>query len=339
MSAMKTGKLSIGWRIFFWALPVAAGLLALGIGRIWIPPAEILAAISDVLTGGSTVPALTKMTLWKLRLPRILLAALTGAGLSCAGCAFQSLFANPLATPDTLGVASGASFGAVLGLLLGLPLLGVQAMAMVMGAAAVALTWLGCAGKHRGMSTIVLSGIMMGSLFTALVSLVKFLADEESQLPAITYWLMGGLHNAAYETLLPGGAVILLGIVPLWLMRWRMNLLPLSEDEARASGVSIAALRTVTVVCATAITAACVAMCGQVGWVGLLIPHICRMKFGSNHLSLLPAALGIGAAFLIAVDTLARSISPQEIPISVLTAIIGAPFFIFLMRRNGGWQL
>jgi iron complex transport system permease protein len=282
---------------------------------------------------------MTSMTIWNLRLPRILLAALAGAGLSAAGCAFQSLFANPLATPDTLGVASGASFGAALALLLGLPLMGVQAMAMVMGAVAVALTWLGSTGKHKGMSTIVLSGIMMGSLFTALVSLIKFLADEESQLPAITYWLMGGLHNAAYETLLPGSIPIVAGILVLWLLRWRLNLLPLSEDEARASGVSIGTLRAVTVVCATAITAACVALCGQVGWVGLLVPHICRMKFGSNHLSLIPAAIGTGAAFLIAVDTVARSISAQEIPISILTAIIGAPFFILLMRRNGGWQL
>ena len=336
---MRAGKLSIRWRIFFWILPVAAGLIALCLGRYPVPLGDVFAAITDVFTGGETVAALTKMTLWKLRLPRILLAALAGAGLSCAGCAFQSLFANPLATPDTLGVASGASFGAALGLLLGLPLLGVQSMAMVMGAVAVALTWLGSTGKHKGMSTVVLSGIMMGSLFTALVSLVKFLADEESQLPAITYWLMGGLHNAAYKTLLPGAIPIVAGIFVLWLLRWRLNLLPLSEDEARASGVSINALRTITVICATAITAACVALCGQVGWVGLLVPHICRMKFGSNHLSLLPAAIGTGAAFLIAVDTAARSISAQEIPISILTAIIGAPFFILLMRRNGGWQL
>ena len=336
---MRTGKLRIGWQVFFWILPVAVGLTALGIGRYPVPIRDVLAAITEVFTGGESVAALTKMTLRNLRLPRILLAALAGAGLSCAGCAFQSLFANPLATPDTLGVASGASFGAALGLLLGLPLLGVQAMAMVMGAVAVALTWLGSAGKQRGMSTVVLSGIMMGSLFTVLVSLVKFLADEESQLPAITYWLMGGLHNAAYETLLPGAIPIVAGVLVLWLLRWRLNLLPLNEDEARASGVSIRRLRAVTVVCATAITAACVALCGQVGWVGLLVPHICRMKFGSNHLSLLPAAIGTGAAFLIAVDTVARSISAQEIPISILTAIIGAPFFILLMRRNGGWQL
>ena len=336
---MKTGKLSMGWRVLFWVLPVAAGLLALGIGRIWISPEQILAAIAEVFSGGNGVPALTRMTLWKLRLPRIILAALTGAGLSAAGCAFQSLFANPLATPDTLGVASGASFGAALGLLLGLDMIGVQCTALVMGGAAVALTWLAGSGKNRGLSTVVLAGIMMGSLFTALVSLVKFVADEESQLPAITYWLMGGLNNAAYETLLLGAPPIILGIAVLYLLRWRMNLLPLSEDEARASGININRMRGVTVVCATMITASCVSMCGQVGWVGLLIPHMCRMKFGSNHLSLLPAAISTGAAFMIAVDTVARSVSAQEIPISILTAIIGAPFFILLMRRSGGWSL
>ena len=330
---MGVGKLRAHWRMVLIMLPVAAGLIALGMGRVPISPGDVFAA----LTGGN-VGNLIKITVINLRLPRILLAALAGAGLSAAGCAFQSLFANPLATPDTLGVASGASFGAALGLLLGLPLLGVQAMAMVMGAAAVALTWLGGTGRGRGMSSIVLSGIMMGSLFNALVSLVKFLADEESQLPAITYWLMGGLNNAAFETLALGAPPILIGILILYLLRWRLNLLPLSEDEARASGVNITALRITTVVCATAITAACVAMCGQVGWVGLLVPHMCRMKFGSNHLSLLPASISTGAAFLIAVDTVARSVSAQEIPLSILTAVIGAPFFIFLMRRKGGWN-
>ena len=322
------------WKLFFALLPLAAGFAALCIGRVGIPMGEVLGALT-----GKNVSNLTAMTVYNLRLPRIVTAALAGAGLACAGCAFQSLFANPLATPDTLGVASGASFGAALGLLLGFDILGVQAMALILGGAAVLLTWLAGAGKGRGLSAIVLAGIMMGSLFNGLVSLVKFVADEESQLPAITYWLMGGLHNSAWTTLAMGAPPVILGIGVLALLRWRLNLLPLSEDEARASGVNIRTLRAVTVVCATMITASCVAMCGQVGWVGLLIPHMCRMKFGSNHLSLLPASLSTGAAFLIAVDTAARSVSAQEIPISILTAIVGAPFFIYLMRRTGGWSL
>ena len=332
---MKTGKRSIGWHIALLMFPVLTGLVCLCIGRIHIPLSQVLGAF----TGKPGIPVMTSMTIWNLRLPRILLAALAGAGLSAAGCAFQSLFANPLATPDTLGVASGASFGAALGLLLGMPLLGVQLTALLMGGAAVALTWLAGSGKSKGLSTVVLAGIMMGSLFNALVSLVKFIADEESQLPAITYWLMGGLNNAAFKTLLMGAPPIVVGILILYLLRWRMNLLPLSEDEARSSGVNIGVLRGITVICATMITASCVSMCGQVGWVGLLVPHMCRMKFGSNHLSLLPASISFGATFLILVDTVARSASAQEIPISILTAIIGAPFFIILMRKSGGWNL
>lgn len=335
----KIGKLSIGWKIVLLILPIFTALIALGIGRYWIDPSDVLFSVGAKLTGGAGLSDMAEMTLWNVRMPRILLAALAGAGLSTAGCAFQSLFANPLATPDTLGVASGASFGAALGLLLGFGMLGVQMTSLLMGALAVTLTWLAGSGKDRGLSTIVLSGIMMGSLFNALVSLVKFVADEESQLPAITYWLMGGLGSAGYETLKLGAPPIILGILILYLLRWRMNLLPLSDDEARSSGVNIGVLRGITIVCATGITASCVSMCGQVGWVGLLIPHMCRMKFGSNHLSLLPASISLGAVFMIIVDTFARSMAAAEIPVSILTAIIGAPFFIILMRRSGGWQL
>lgn len=335
----KIGNLSTGWKIVLIILPLITAMLALGVGRFFISPVDIVTSISAKIVGGIGLSDMAEMTIWNVRMPRILLAILVGAGLSAAGCAFQSLFANPLATPDTLGVASGASFGAALGMLLGLEMTGVQMLALFMGILAVTLTWLAGSGKNRGLSTIVLSGIMMGSLFNALVSLVKFVADEESQLPAITYWLMGGLNSAGYETLKLGALPIIVGIIVLYLFRWRMNLLPLSDDEARTSGVNIKMLRLLTVICATGITASCVSMCGQVGWVGLLIPHMCRMKFGSNHLSLIPASVSFGAVFMIVVDTIARSVSATEIPVSILTAIIGAPFFIVLMRRSGGWQL
>mgnify|MGYP003308623308 CR=1 FL=1 len=338
MSLSKTGRLTAGWKIVLIVLPIVTALIALGIGRYFITPAEVMEAIIGRFTGEYTIADMAYKTVWNLRIPRILLALLVGAGLSVAGCAFQSLFANPLATPDTLGVASGASFGAVLGILLGFDLLGMQMFSFVMGAVAVALTWLGGSGKGRGLSSVVLSGIMMGSLFNALVSLVKYVADSETQLPAITYWLMGGLSGAGYRNLIFGAPPILLGIAVLFVIRWRMNLLPLSEDEAKSSGIDIYMLRAVTIICATMITASCVSMCGQVGWIGLLIPHMCRMKFGSNHLSLLPASVSFGAVFLVIVDTVARTLTASEIPVSILTAIIGAPFFIILMRKSGGWQ-
>ena len=338
MTYKKDGSLPLAWKIVLAVLPLAAALIAVGIGRISIPPAQVFTALASRFHPAAEVDRLTQMTVWNLRIPRILLAVLVGAGLSVAGCAFQSLFANPLATPDTLGVASGASFGAALAILMGFSMIGIQLVSLAMGLAAVTLTWLAGSGKNRGLSSVVLSGIMIGSLFSALVSLVKFTADAESQLPSITYWLMGGLDKASYKTLMFGAPAIIAGIVILWLIRWKMNLLPLNEDEAKASGINIRALRMVTVICAAAITSSCVSMCGQVGWVGLLIPHMCRMKFGNNHLALLPASVSIGAVFMIAVDTVARSASAAEIPVSILTAVIGAPFFILLMRRSGGWQ-
>ncbi|MBR0400856.1 MAG: iron ABC transporter permease [Mogibacterium sp.] len=338
--AGRSGRLPALWKIILIIMPFAAALIALGIGRMQISPGEVLEVLRLRLAGAHASSTLIEKTVMQLRLPRILLAALVGAGLSVSGCAFQSLFANPLATPDTLGVASGASFGAALGILMGFGLVGVQLTGLAMGGAAVTLTWLAGSGRGRdGLSYIVLSGIMIGSLFSALVSLIKYVADEESQLPAITYWLMGGLDKANYHTLSLGAPVIIAGILLFSLIRWRMNLLPLTDDEAKASGVDIRLLRAVTIISATAVTASCVSMCGQVGWVGLLIPHMCRMIFGNNHLSLIPASVSLGAVFMIAVDTAARSISAAEIPVSILTAIIGAPFFIMLMRRSGGWRV
>ena len=331
---MKTGKLSFGWSLALLVLPMVTALLCLGIGRMVVAPGQVLSALF-----GGEVSDLVYKTVWNIRLPRIVLAMLVGGGLAAAGCAFQSLFANPLATPDTLGVASGASFGAALAILMGFSMIGIQLTSLIAGGAAVLLTWLGGSKKGSGLNTIVLSGIMMGSLFNALVSLVKYIADAEDQLPAITFWLMGGLNSAGWKNIALGAPAIVGSVVLLWLLRWRMNLLPLTEDEARASGVNMKALRGITVLCATLITASSVSMCGQVGWVGLLIPHICRMKFGSNHLSLLPASVSLGATFMILVDTLARSATASEIPISILTAIIGAPFFVVLMRRSGGWKL
>ena len=339
MKRAEIGRLSARARLFLLILPPLTALAALCVGRIPLAPVEVLRSIAAHLGAGYELNANTEQVLWSMRFPRILLALLTGAGLAVSGCAFQSLFSNPLATPDTLGVASGSCFGAALAILIGWGILGVQALALVFGVVALGLSWLAGRGRGRGMNTIILAGIMIGSLFTALVSLVKFVADTESQLPAITYWLMGSLNSASYTTLAMGAPLIVVGLVVVYLLRWRLNILPLPEDEARTSGVSLRGLRIVTILCATAMTAACVSMCGQVGWVGLLVPHICRMRFGSNHLSLVPASVSLGAAFMVVVDTLARTLTAASIPISVLTAIIGAPFFILLLRRSGGWEL
>ncbi len=344
------GCLPKRYKAAFVILPVICFFVCLSLGRMSISLADVMNSVlgkSDILRAllGSvgidveSVNAQVDTVIWSIRIPRLILAAIVGMGLSVSGCAFQSLFSNPLATPDTLGVASGASFGAALAMLLGARMIGVQITALIFGLAAVMLTSLSGRGIGNSKNTPILAGIMIGSLFSALVSFIKFTADTESQLPAITYWLMGSMEGASFDSLLLGAPPLIICTIIILLLRWRMNLLPLSDDEAVSSGVNLKLLRTVIQLCATVITASCVSMCGQVGWVGLLVPHICRMKFGSNHVALLPASVSIGAVFMMLVDMTARTISPKEIPISVITAVIGAPFFIYLLRRKRGWSL
>lgn len=335
----RPGKFRIYELVILIIFPLICALLALSLGRFSVPVTDIIHSVLNKLSFGFEVGEQTEIVLWTMRFPRILMAMLVGAGLSAAGCIFQSLFSNPLATPDTLGVASGSSFGAALALLLGGNLIAVEGTALFFGLSAMALTWLSARGGSRDKVSIVLAGIVISSLFSALVSFVKFAADTESELPSITYWLMGSLNSAGYNTLALGSPLILTGLAVLFMLRWRLNTLPLSDDEAASLGINIKALRITCILCASAITAACVSMCGPVGWVGLLVPHICRMKFGSNHVSLLPASIFIGAGFMVLVDTAARSISASEIPVSILTAMLGAPFFIALMRKNRGWTI
>lgn len=329
--------LTLMWVMMLVALPLIVSAIALCVGTFEIKPSDIIYSIISKITGDGHINPRMEYIIWGNRLPRILLALIVGAGLSVSGCAFQSLFSNPLATPDTLGVASGASFGAALSLLLGFNFFGIQLMSMGMGLVAVIFTVISAIGRNRnGLSGVILGGIMIGSLFSALVTFIKYTADTEIQLPAIEYWLMGSFSSANYHSIFIGSLPILSGIIIILLLRWRMNIVMLSDDEAISSGVNIKALRAVIVICATMITASCVSMSGQVGWVGLIVPHICRMKFGNNHTSILPASALLGATFMVIVDTLARSISSAELPLSVLTAIIGAPFFIILMRKTNG---
>lgn len=311
--------------------PLLVGFLSLVFGRY---PISITDAYK-VLLGITVSDIQAKTVILNIRLPRVLLAYVVGAGLSVAGISFQSLFSNPLATPDTLGVASGASFGAILGIVFGFSLLGIQMTALIFGIFAVSLTFLlGKSKGHIDKTSIILSGIIIGALFNAFISLIKYTADAETELPAISYWLMGSLSNANYRTLSYGVPPIIIGLIFLFIIRWRMNILSLSFDEACSTGTEINKLRTLIIFFSTLITASSVSMCGQVGWIGLLIPHICRMIWGSDTTNLVPASISIGATFMIIIDTLARSVTASEIPISVLTAIIGAPFFILLLKNS-----
>lgn len=274
------------------------------------------------------------------RLPRILLACMVGGSLACAGAAYQGVFQNPMAAPDILGASSGAAFGAALAILLHLSGTWIMVLAFCGSILTVMLVmFVAARAKGKRVLGLILAGIMVSSLISSGTSLIKLVADPEDQLPAITYWLMGSLDSATWHTVTFALPFLFIGGGLLFAIRWRLNILPLSEDEIRASGSSVRLLRTMTALAGTMIVAACVSTCGQVGWVGLLIPHICRMIFGSDNLTLVPASISMGAVFMVLVDTAARSISPTEIPVSVLTAIIGAPVFIALLRKTGGWSL
>ena len=331
----KQGMMSL----LIFLLPFAAAVICIGIGRYNISPAESLGILLSPLTGQEVDPQGWSV-IYHVRLPRILLALAVGMGLSVSGASFQSLFSNPLATPDTLGVATGASFGAVLALLFTRNILVVQLAALLMGLAALAGTCL--ISRLNGKSSIlmvVLGGMVVSSLFQALVSLAKYVADPEEDLPAITYWLMGSMSRATYQGLAVGIPLILLGVAVLFLLRWRLNILSLQEDETKALGIDVKKLRLIVMAAATLVTAACVSLCGQVGWVGLLIPHAARMLYGSDNRKIIPVSIGLGSAFMVAIDTASRAATAAEIPVSILTAIIGAPFFIILLRKTGGARL
>ena len=304
-------------------------------GRMNVPVGEVLTALRTALTGESTSNVQNYSIVINLRLPRILMAIIVGAGLSCAGNTYQSLFSNPLATPDILGVTSGTCVGAILAIILSCSILETQLIALVFGLISVCFT-LKIAGKSDGRSMVylVLAGTIASSLFNALGSLLKYTADPQDKLPEITYWLLGSFTSASYQKILIGCPLIVAGIIIIYLLRWRLNILSLSDDEARASGINIKQTRMLFIVASTLVTASAVSMCGQVGWIGLLIPHASRMLVGSNNRYVVPLSLSLGASFMILIDTLSRSISIIELPLSILTAIIGAPAFISLLNKT-----
>lgn len=315
-------------------LPPLIAVFCCGFGRMSLPPAKLIETAFLTLTGRDADPQ-ARAVIFELRIPRILMAIAVGGGLGCAGAACQALFSNPLATPDILGVTSGTCVGAILAILLSFHMAGIQATALLFGLFSVFVTLRISSGK-RGISILflVLSGVMISSLFNALSSLLKYTADPMDKLPQITYWLMGSFTGASYRKLLIGTPMILIGTALIYLLRWQFNILSLSEDEARASGIHLKRMRILLVLAITMITASSVSMCGQVGWVGLLIPHCARMMTGSNNRLVIPMSISLGASFLILIDTLSRTLTVIELPLSVLTAILGAPFFILLLKRS-----
>lgn len=331
---IKKGRFTPVAVILMFVLPVVIGLGCICVGRMEIPISDVFKTIGAIFTGQET-DVQNYSIIVNLRLPRILMAIIVGAGLTCAGNTFQSLFSNPLATPDILGVTSGTCVGAILAIILSCGILGTQLIALAFGLVSVLFT-IKIAGRNKNGSMIylVLAGVIASSLFNAIGSLLKYTADPQDKLPEITYWLMGSFTSATYQKLLIGSPLIIVGIVIIYLLRWRLNILALSEDEAKASGIDLKKTRMIFILASTLITASAVSMCGQIGWIGLLIPHCARMLVGSNNRYVVPLSISLGASFMILIDTLSRSLTVIELPLSILTAIIGAPVFILLLNRS-----
>ena len=311
-------------------------LIALCLGQYTIALQDVI----KVLTLQKVDLVNAETVIFNIRIPRILVSLVVGSGLATAGASFQALFSNPLATPDTLGCANGASFGAALGILLGLNALGIQISALIFGILAVVLVFVFTRYRHANqIMMIILGGMVVSSLFSALVSLIKYVADPNDVLPVITFWLMGSFSNSTIRSLYTGVPMIVLGMMILYLMRYRMNALSLKEEVAASLGINVRQNRMIVIVASSLITASVVSMCGVVGWVGLLIPHISRMLFGNNHTKVIPGCIVFGALFMLIIDTIARCMYQAEIPVSILTAIIGAPVFLLLLRKTGGIEI
>ena len=321
---------------------MAAVLLALFLfsfiwGRYDVPLPEVVRILlSRLLPVTQTWTDNMAIAVCNVRLPRILLACLVGCALSAAGASYQTVFQNPMAAPDILGASSGACFGAALAILTGQSSVTVTVYAFCASLLSVALVYLvGSRTRGSRVVNLLLAGIMVGSLFTAGTSYIKLVADPTNQLPQITYWLMGSLSGTRMKTVGFAAVCMAVGLIPLLLLRWRMNLLTLSADEARAMGVHTDRLRLAVILSATVLTASAVSVSGMIGWVGLVIPHLSRRIVGNDCRWLLPMSMLFGAAFLLLVDNMARCLTAVEIPIGILTAFVGAPFFLYLMIKGG----
>ena len=326
-----------GEKIVFTSMLIAlliVMVLSMMVGRYPIEPSQLW----NIITGNA-VDDVTKMVFFEVRLPRMIAAILIGAALSVSGASYQGILRNPMVAPDILGASSGASFGAALGILLECNSVTVQIMAFIGGLMAVGIAFFvssSLKGSDRGsVLTLVLTGMVVTALFSAGISAIKYIGDPYDTLPALTFWLMGGLTYVTSDDIKLLLIPFLVGVLPLLLLRWKMNVLCFSDEEASAMGVDSKRVRAIIILCATLLTCSSVAVGGMIGWVGLIIPHICRMLTGPDYKKLLPVTVVAGALFLVIVDDVARCLSAQELPLGILTAMIGVPIFLVQLYKGG----
>lgn len=316
-------------------LPIILFFASFLIGRYPIDPVDVIKTILRPIFPQLEVSQTITTIVFEIRLPRIIGALVVGAALAMAGSAFQGIFKNPLVSSDLLGVSNGAGFGAALAILLSGLNVVTQIFAFVFGLISVSVTYLiSKSYKNGGILVLVLSGVAISAFFGALVSAVKFIADPDDKLPEIVYWLMGSLASITVDKLIMISVPIIIGVVILMLLRWRINLLSMGDEEAQALGLNPSRTRLIVIAACTLLTSAAVSVSGIIGWLGLVIPHMTRMIVGPDNKILIPASLSLGASFLLLIDNISRAVISIEIPIGILTAVIGVPIFLYLLRKG-----
>jgi len=317
-------------------------LISFMLGRYQVSLMNVIKSLGSMITGYDFgVPQVCKSIINNIRFPRIIVCVLVGSALSVSGVSYQGIFQNPMVSPDVLGASAGAGFGAALGIVLSFSGMGIQILSFTFGLVAVGLTYFisKTVGQRENVTLVlVLAGMVIAALFSAFISIIKYVADPYSKLPEITFWLMGSLSSVTIKDLKIIIIPITICMAILLIIRWRLNVLVFGDDEASSMGINTKRLRALVIICATVLTASVVSISGQIGWVGLVIPHLSRMIVGPNHKHLVPATLLFGSIFLLIVDNISRILFPVEIPLGILTAIIGAPcFIILLLRGKRGW--
>lgn len=319
-------------------LPPLALVGSLTLGRYGL---SLSALVQAFLAGLHHTTSTDVTILWDIRLPRVLAAMLIGAALAVSGSTYQTLFRNPMVSPDILGASAGSCFGAALAILWSMNIWMTQLIAFLMGLGAVLLTFLIAEMISQSRSKLlvyILTGMVISALFSAFISIIKYTADPDSKLPAITFWLMGSLSSITNHELIWLLIPLIISLIPLWLFRWQLDALTYGEDEARSLGLNPHRLQIICILCSTLLSSASVSLCGMIGWIGLIIPHMARLMVGPNFQNTLPASILVGSTFLLIVDNFARCLFEADIPLGIITAIIGAPFFIILLLKgNKKW--
>lgn len=316
-------------------LPIILFFASFLIGRYPISPVDVVKTILSPIFPQLKVSQTITTIVFEIRLPRIIAAFAVGSALALAGTSFQSIFKNPLVSPDLLGVSNGAGFGAALAIILSSSNFLIQILAFVFGIISVSITYLiSRAYKAGGILVLVLSGVAISAFFNALISCIKFVADPQDKLPEIIYWLMGSLASVTIDKLIMIVIPFVIGIIILIVLRWQMNILAMGDEEAQSLGLNPTRIRLLIIAGCTLLTSAAVSISGIIGWIGLIIPHMARMIVGPDNRILIPASLSLGASFLLLVDNISRAVIPIEIPIGILTSVIGVPIFLYLLKRG-----